>query len=88
MREDFERIRAAVERTSPDLVVWQIGTGDALAGTSEASFADTLDQAGDWLRGRNIDLVLVDPPFLPDVGMKPAMAASCSRSTGCPTGKA
>lgn len=67
VREDFERIRAAVERTSPDLVVWQIGTGDALAGTSEASFADTLDQAGDWLRGRNIDLVLVDPPFLPDV---------------------
>lgn len=67
VREDFERMRAAVERTSPDLVVWQIGTGDALAGTSEDAFADTLDQAADWLRGRNIDLVLVDPPFLPDV---------------------
>lgn len=66
-REDFERIRAAVERTEPDLLVWQVGSGDALAGTSEDSFSDTLDAAAEWLKGRDIDLILVDPPFLPNV---------------------
>ena len=65
--EDFGRIRSAVERSEPDLVIWQIGTGDALAGTDEATFAVTIDQAAEWLKGRNIDLVLVDPPFVPDV---------------------
>ena len=66
-QEDFGRIRSAVERSEPDLVIWQIGTGDALAGTDEATFAFTIDQAAEWLKGRNIYLVLVDPPFVPDV---------------------
>ncbi|WP_127088484.1 hypothetical protein [Aquabacter cavernae] len=66
-REDFDRIRASVERTEPDLLIWQVGSGDALAGTSDHSFSDTLDEAAEWLRGRDIDLILVDPPFLPNV---------------------
>lgn len=67
VREDFGRIRQAVERSQPDLVVWQVGTGDALAGTDPNDFSRALDQAAEWLRGRNIDLILVDPPFLPNV---------------------
>ena len=66
-REDFGRIRNAVERTHPDLVVWQVGTGDALAGTDPGDFSRALDQAAQWLEGRDIDLILVDPPFLPNV---------------------
>lgn len=66
-REDFGRIRQAVERAQPDLVVWQVGTGDALAGTDPSDFSRALDQAAEWLRGRDIDLILVDPPFLPNV---------------------
>jgi hypothetical protein len=33
-----------------------------LAATDPESFAHTLEQAADWLHGRNIDLVLIDPP--------------------------
>lgn len=67
-RDDFGRIRAAVERDPPDLIVWQVGAGDALAATDPDEFALTLEQAAQWLRGRDIDLVLVDPPFVPGVG--------------------
>lgn len=66
-RDDFSRIRSAVERVEPDLIIWQVGTADALAATDPESFAHTLEQAADWLRGRNIDLVLIDPPFVPGV---------------------
>ncbi|MEW6255950.1 MAG: hypothetical protein AB1592_08330 [Pseudomonadota bacterium] len=66
-REDFDRIREAVNRVQPDLLIWQVGTGDAMAGTSDSSFADALDDAADWVREQDIDLILVDPPFLPNV---------------------
>lgn len=66
-REDFQRIRSAVDEFRPDLVIWQVGTGDALASTDPDDFARTLEQAADDLRGRDIDLVLIDPPFVPNV---------------------
>lgn len=67
-REDFQRIRSAIEQWEPDLVIWQVGTGDALASTDPEDFAHTLEQAADYLKGRDIDLVLIDPPFVPNVG--------------------
>ncbi|MFG1418366.1 hypothetical protein V5F38_10695 [Xanthobacter sp. V0B-10] len=66
-REDFQRIRSAIEQYEPDLVIWQVGTGDALAATDPEDFGHTLEQASDYLKGRNIDLVLIDPPFVPNV---------------------
>ncbi|MFG1479224.1 SGNH/GDSL hydrolase family protein [Xanthobacter sp. V4C-4] len=66
-REDFQRIRSAIEQFEPDLVIWQVGTGDALAATDPEDFAHTLEQAADDLKGRDIDLVLIDPPFVPNV---------------------
>lgn len=66
-REDFQRIRTAIEQWEPDLVIWQVGTGDALAATAPEDFAQTLEQAADYLKGRDIDLVLIDPPFVPQV---------------------
>jgi len=67
-RDDVQRMRTAIQRLEPDLVIWQVGTGDALAATDPEDFSRTLEQAADWLRGQNIDLVLVDPPFVPHVG--------------------
>lgn len=66
-REDFQRIRSAIEQYEPDLVIWQVGTGDALAATDPEDFAHTLERAADFLKGRDIDLVLIDPPFVPNV---------------------
>jgi hypothetical protein len=65
--DDFERLRGAVDRVQPDLIIWQVGTGDALAATDADAFARTLGRAADWLKGRNIDLVLIDPPFIAGV---------------------
>lgn len=64
VQDDFERLRAAVEQETPDLVVWQVGTGDALAATDAEAFSRTLEEAADWLKARGIDLVLIDPPFV------------------------
>ncbi len=64
---DFAQIRSILDSVDPDLVIWQVGTGDALAATSPADFADTLEEAADWIEGRDVDLVLVDPPFVPDM---------------------
>lgn len=67
VRDDFERIRAGIERHAPDLVIWQLGIGDALARTNLSEFSHTLERAAGWLRGRDIDLILIDPPFVPRV---------------------
>lgn len=66
-RDDFSRIRTAAEQEEPDLIIWQVGTGDALAATDPEDFDRTLEQAADWLSGRDIDLVLIDPPYVPGV---------------------
>jgi hypothetical protein len=64
---DFERIRTEVSRTGADLVVWQVGTPDALAAVDPDQFGTTLSNAAEWLKSQNVDLVLIDPPFVPNV---------------------
>ncbi len=65
--DDFSRIRQEVARAEPDLVLWQVGTSDALASVDPDRFGETLLQAAEWLKGRGIDFVLIDPPFVPRV---------------------
>jgi hypothetical protein len=65
--DDFSRIRNEVARAEPDLVLWQVGTTDALASVDPERFGETLLQAADWLKGRGIDFILIDPPFMPQV---------------------
>lgn len=66
--DDFSRIRQEVARAEPDLVLWQVGTSDALASVDPDRFGDTLLSAAEWLKGRGIDFILIDPPFVPRVG--------------------
>ncbi|SEQ85639.1 hypothetical protein SAMN05216548_108106 [Faunimonas pinastri] len=65
--DEFEHIRAEVSATDPDLVVWQVGTPDAMASTDPGEFGDVIGDAAAWLRAHDVRLVLVDPPFVPDV---------------------
>jgi hypothetical protein len=65
--DDFSRIRSEVGRTEPDLVLWQVGTTDALAAIDPDRFGETLLQAAEWLKGKGIDFILIDPPFVPQV---------------------
>ena len=58
-----DRMKSEVERSKPDLVVWQVGTNDALRHVSIGTFKLCLTKTITWLKGMNIDVVLVNPQF-------------------------
>src|SRR5215218_765135 len=52
-----------VGEVEPDLIVWQVGTNDALAHAEIAPFAEALDVSLKWLRSHEVDVILVEPPY-------------------------
>lgn len=58
-----ERLRTMVAEAEPDLVVWQVGTHDAIARVDADAFASALAEAVGWIRSHGIDVVLVDPIY-------------------------
>ena len=58
-----ERLRTMVAEAEPDLVVWQVGTHDAIARVDADAFASALSEAVAWIRSHGIDVVLVDPIY-------------------------
>jgi lysophospholipase L1-like esterase len=58
-----DRMKQEVEETKPDLVVWQVGTNDALRHVSLDRFKQCLKTALSWLADNKIDVVLVDPQY-------------------------
>lgn len=65
--DDFEWLRSLVSRNAPDLVIWQVGVRDAMAASDVEEFEEVLGEASAWIDRRGPDLILVDPPFVPDV---------------------
>lgn len=62
-----ERLRTLVADVEPDLVVWQVGTHDAIARVDPAAFTEALDESVAWLKSHGIDVVLVDPLYTASV---------------------
>jgi acyl-CoA thioesterase I len=58
-----ERIRNTIAEVEPDLVIWQVGTNDALARVEIETFAQSLDDTIKWIASHRIDVVLVDPQY-------------------------
>ena len=58
-----DRMKREVEQTRPDLVVWQVGTNDAINKVDVGSFKTCLKNTLAWLHARQIDVVLIDPQF-------------------------
>jgi lysophospholipase L1-like esterase len=56
-----------VALTEPDLVLWQVGTNDALAYVDSQEFAATVKDQIDWLKVHNVDVVLVGLQFAPQM---------------------
>jgi acyl-CoA thioesterase I len=54
-----ERIKTEVALTDADLVLWQLGTADALAQVPVADFYITVSQTIGWLKEHKIDVILV-----------------------------
>jgi hypothetical protein len=54
-----ERIKTEVALTDADLVLWQLGTADALAHVPVADFYVAVSDTITWLKERKIDVILV-----------------------------
>jgi acyl-CoA thioesterase-1 len=59
------RLKKSVEDWKPDVVLWQLGTNDALQHITPQAFAQTLREGTDFVLGRGLDLLLIDPQFFP-----------------------
>ncbi|HEX5999451.1 MAG TPA: SGNH/GDSL hydrolase family protein [Hyphomicrobiaceae bacterium] len=57
------RMKREIEQDRPDLVVWQVGTNDAIGHVSVERFTQCLRTQLKWLKARKIDVVLVDPQY-------------------------
>ncbi|KQT80174.1 lipolytic protein g-d-s-l family [Methylobacterium sp. Leaf465] len=58
-----ERLRSMVAEVEPDLVIWQVGSHDALARVDLDAFGTALDETVQWIKGHEIDVVLVSPVY-------------------------
>jgi lysophospholipase L1-like esterase len=54
-----ERIRIEVALGQPDIVLWQVGTNDALAHVPVDAFEQSVTATVQWLKQHNVDVILV-----------------------------
>lgn len=70
-----ERIKSEVALRKPDLVLWQLGTNDALARIPLPDFEETVRSAIRWLKENRIDVVLVGVQYTSRLARDPSYAA-------------
>jgi lysophospholipase L1-like esterase len=73
------RLRRDVLEYKPDLVIWQVGTNDALRHVEGDAFGATLENGLSFLRDRKVDVILIDPQSFPRAAGNPAYAAVVRR---------
>jgi lysophospholipase L1-like esterase len=56
-------MKKEIDDTKPDLVVWQVGTNDAIRHVSIEAFKNCLRTTLAWLAENKLDVVLVDPQY-------------------------
>lgn len=59
----LQRLEAALKTMKPELVIWQVGTNDAIVGVDEASFRATVETGIAAVRAAGVSLVLIGPQF-------------------------
>jgi acyl-CoA thioesterase I len=58
-----DRMKQEVADVKPDLIVWQVGTNDAIRHVSIDKFKNCLKTTLAWLAESKIDVVLIDPQY-------------------------
>jgi lysophospholipase L1-like esterase len=59
------RLQKILEGDKPDLVIWQLGTNDALKGEREEDFRAIVEQGVDVAARAGVDMILMDPQYAP-----------------------
>src|SRR5262249_8535218 len=58
-----DRMKREVEEVKPDLLIWQVGTNDALRHVAIAGLQTGLKETLAWLKEQQIDIVLINPQY-------------------------
>lgn len=58
-----DRMRREVEDVKPELVIWQVGTNDALRHVAIDNFKNCLKKTLTWLKEQQIDVILINPQY-------------------------
>jgi lysophospholipase L1-like esterase len=74
-----QRLRTEVEALDPDLVIWQLGTNDALRNVGASEFERIVNEGLSWLAERDTDVVLMDPQLFPRIAESDAYKAFVDR---------
>jgi len=73
-----QRLRRDIPALEPDLVVWQVGTNDALAGAQVAAYEATLRGTLQFLKEQRVDVLLVGMQWTRKLASNEAYA-KCAR---------
>lgn len=65
--QTFERLRKLMAERRFDLVIWQVGTNDAVTGGDMGIFTDLIREGIDIVRGAGAGLVILDQQFYPGI---------------------
>lgn len=82
--EMMKRFDAAVLAADPDLVIWQLGTNTVVKGNESdvAATAALLEDGIAQLQARGVDVVLIDPQYVPAVTAKTENASRMVKLLG------
>jgi acyl-CoA thioesterase I len=58
-----DRMKREVEEVKPELVIWQVGTNDALRHVAIDSFKNCLKKTLAWLKEQQIEVILINPQY-------------------------
>ena len=58
-----DRMKREVEEAKPDLVIWQVGTNDAMRHVALDSFKSCVKKTLAWLKEQNVDVILINPQY-------------------------
>jgi acyl-CoA thioesterase-1 len=58
-----DRMKREIEEAKPDLVIWQVGTNDALRHVELDKFRSCLKKTLAWLKDQHLDVILINPQY-------------------------
>ncbi len=62
-----QRLEEAIMETKPDLLIWQVGTNDALGKIPMEDLRKTIETGLTIIEDNNLPVILIDPQFFPKI---------------------